>query len=115
MKLVNASENGQFIADCLIAVEVSVFVSRRRILSLKFVKLGLVERSVELAESAMLVTEHALFSEATDLLLIESPAILRLKELIVGVDSCFGQLVLSMGKTAVVLIAALGCLDPVLA
>ena len=76
-------EHGQAPSLVVIAVQVGVFVRCRGILGLKLVELGLVVRAVELAEGAMLVTEHAFFTKITGLLMIESPAILGLEELII--------------------------------
>lgn len=69
---------------------------------------------MELLEAAMLMTEHAFFTKVAGLLMIKCSAILRFEELIIGLNRCLGQFVLTMGVAAEFLVSALGSLDPIL-
>ena len=71
--------------------------------------------SVQLLEVAMLVSEHAARAVQALLRLVEGTAVLALELLIVAVDGCASQFFLSMGEAALVLVAALCSLNPVLA
>ena len=71
--------------------------------------------SVQLLEVAMLVSEHAARPVQALLRLVEGTAVLALELLIVAVDGCAGQFFLSVGEAALVLVAALCSLNPVLA
>lgn len=70
---------------------------------------------VKLGDVAMLVTEHATGAVHALLRVVECSAVLRLKLLVVAFSGSLGEFVLSMGKSALILISALGCFDPVLA
>ena len=70
---------------------------------------------MQLFNVTMFVSEHAAGAVHALLRVVESPAVLRLKLLVVALSGCLGELVLSMGESALILIPTLGCFDPVLA
>ena len=83
--------------------------------SLKSIKLGSVVVSVELLVGAVLMSEHATGAIHALLGVIEGPAVLALELFIVTPPGSYCELVLAVGKSALVLVAALSCLNPVLA
>ena len=81
----------------------------------KSIKLRSVVVSVELLVGAVLMSEHAAGAIHALLGVIEGPAVLALELFIVTPPGCYCELVLAVGKSALVLVAALSCLNPVLA
>ena len=82
---------------------------------LKSVKLRSVVVPVELLVRAVLMSEHAAGTIHALLSVVERPAVLALELFIVTTPGSQCKLILAVGKTALVLVAALSCLDPVLA
>ena len=82
---------------------------------LKNVELGSVVVSMELLIGAVLMSEHAASTIHALLGVVEGPAVLALELLIVSPPGSNCELVLAVGKSALVLVAALSCLNPVLA
>ena len=82
---------------------------------LKSVKLRSVVVPVELLVRAVLMSEHAAGAIHALLSVVERPAVLALELFIVTTPGSQCKLILAVGKTALVLVAALSCLDPVLA
>lgn len=80
---------------------------------LEDVEMGRVVVSVELVDAAVLVTKNASDTIHAVFGLIEGPAIFGLELFVL--NSGLGQLLLSMGENALVLIATLSCLNPVFA
>lgn len=80
---------------------------------LEDVEMGRVVVSVELVDAAVLVAEDAADAIHAVFGLIEGPAIFGLELLVL--NGGLGQLLLPMGKNALVLIATLSCLNPVFA
>jgi len=73
---VDVLEDGQALGHVRVRSQVGVLVGRSNKLRLELVQLGLIEGPMELAEAAMLMTEHAVFSEFARLLMIKSPTVL---------------------------------------
>ena len=71
--------------------------------------------SVQLLVVAMLVAEHAASAIHALLRVVERPAVLALELVVVDAASRLGELLLSVGESALALIPALGSLNPVLA
>lgn len=111
----NLGKDFETISCWLILPDQSRWVLGRVENGLQDVNLRRVVMPVELGDVAMLVTEHAAGAVHALLRVVESPAVLRLKLLVVALSGCLGELVLSMGESALILIPTLGCFDPVLA
>ena len=77
--------------------------------------MGRIEVPMQLLEAAMLVPEHASSAVHALLSLVERATVLALKLLIVAVDCSHSELFLAVSEAALVLVAALSCLNPILA
>jgi len=77
--------------------------------------MGRVVVPVELLEAAMLVSEHAVATVHALLRVVEGPAILGFELLVVLAHGCVSELLLAVSEAALGLVAALCCLNPVLA
>ena len=82
---------------------------------LKSVKLRSVVVPMELLVRAVLMTEHATGAIHALLRVVERPAVLALKLFIVATPGSHCKLILAVGKSTLVLVAALSCLNPILA
>ena len=82
---------------------------------LELVHLRGVVVSVQLFVGAVLVSEHAASAVHARLRVVESPTVLRLILSVICLYGSHGEFFLTVSKTALVLKAAPGCLDPVLA
>ena len=71
--------------------------------------------SVQLLVVAMFVTEHAARAVHALSRVVEGPAVLALELVVVDAAGSLCELLLSVGKTTLALISALGSLNPVLA
>ena len=79
-------EDGETTGGRGVLLDKCLLVRGRGVKGLVLVNLGSVEVSVQLLERAMLMSEHAALAVHALLAVIESPAVLRLKEGIVGLD-----------------------------
>ena len=70
---------------------------------------------MQLLEVAMLVAEHAASAVHALSRVVERPAVLALELVVVNASSGLCELLLTVGKSALVLISALGSLNPILA
>ena len=82
---------------------------------LENVQVGRVVVPVELLVVAMLVSEHAAAAVHALLRVVEGPTIFGLELLVILAHGSIGELLLAVGKAALGLVAALCCLNPVLA
>ena len=71
--------------------------------------------SVQLLVVAMLVSEHAAGTVHARPRVVEGPAVLALELVVVDAAGSLCELLLSVGKTTLALISALGSLNPILA
>ena len=81
---------------------------------LKSIKLGSIVVSVELLVRAVLMSEHAAGAIHALLGVIKGPAVLALELFIVSTPGSYCELVLAVGKSTLVFVAALSCLNPIL-
>lgn len=70
---------------------------------------------VQLLDVTMLMAEHAAGAIHALFRVVEGPAVLALELVIVNASGCLCEFLLSVGKTTLAFISALGSLDPVFA
>ena len=113
--IVDVFEDWEALRLSVKSLDKGLFVGSGGIKRLELEEHGRVVVSVELLEAAVFVTEHAALAIHALLGVVERPAVLALEKHVVITDSRLGQLFLAMRETTLVLVPALGRLNPVFA
>ena len=111
----NARENGQRARGWLKLVDEGRLRAGTLEQGLQNIHLWRVVVSVQLLVVAMLVAEHATSAIHALLGVVEGPAVFALELVVVDAAGSLGELLLSVGESALALIPTLGSLNPVLA